>query len=182
MLAVARLKQGATLASARADLDVISRRLQTAYPQTNAGRTTTVEFAHDSIVGESRTALFLLLAAVGAVLLIACVNVSNLLLARAIDRQREIALRAALGASRLAVTRQMAVEAGLLAIVSSAAGLLLGRWGPCCSACARAIPSRSPVPRPSSRSSRSPRATCRPVAHRALTRSSRWLRSKELRT
>ena len=129
MLAVARLKQGATLASARADLDVISRRLQTAYPQTNAGRTTTVEFAHDSIVGESRTALFLLLAAVGAVLLIACVNVSNLLLARAIDRQREIALRAALGASRLAVTRQMAVEAGLLAIVSSAAGLLLGRWG-----------------------------------------------------
>jgi putative ABC transport system permease protein len=128
MLAAGRLKPKATLATAQADLDVISSRLQKEYPQTNAARTIIVESAHESIIGQSRTALFLLFGAVGAVLLIACVNVSNLLLARAIDRQREIALRAALGASRLAVTRQMVVEAGLLSIVSTIAGLLLGRW------------------------------------------------------
>jgi putative ABC transport system permease protein len=128
MIAVARLKDDVTTANARADLDVIARRLQTVDPLTNAGRGIDLEMAHESIAGGSRTALFLLLASVGAVLLIACVNVSNLLLARAVDRQRELALRAALGASRLAVTRQLAVEAGLLAIVSSGAGLLLGRW------------------------------------------------------
>jgi putative ABC transport system permease protein len=128
MLSVARLKPGATLVSAQSDLDVISSRLQTAYPQTNTNRALIVESAHESIIGSSRTALFLLLAAVGAVLLIACVNVSNLFLARAVDRQREIALRAALGASRLAVTRQMMVESALLAAVATAAGLVVGRW------------------------------------------------------
>jgi len=128
MIGVARLKAGITPATARADLDVIAGRLQTVDPLTNAGRGVDIEMAHDSIVGQSRTALFLLLASVGAVLLIACVNVSNLLLARAVDRQREIALRAALGASRLAVTRQLAVEAGLLAFVGAILGLLLGRW------------------------------------------------------
>ena len=128
MLSVARIKPGVTFANAQADLDVIARRLQTQFPQTNTNRTIIVEPAHESIIGQSRTALFLLLGAVGAVLLIACLNVSNLLLARAIDRQREIALRAALGASRLAVTRQMIVEAGLLAAVSTTAGLLVGRW------------------------------------------------------
>ena len=128
MLAVASLKEGVSLANARADLAVIAGRLQTADPLTNAGRVLDLELAHDSIAGQSRTALFLLLASVGAVLLIACVNVSNLLLARAVDRQREIALRAALGASRLAVTRQLAVEASLLAVGSAVVGLLLGRW------------------------------------------------------
>jgi len=128
MLAAARMKPGATLASAQSDLDVIASRLQTAYPQTNTNRALIIESAHESIIGSSRTALFLLFAAVGAVLLIACVNVGNLLLARAVDRQREIALRAALGASRLAVTRQMMVEAVLLAVVSTAAGLAVGRW------------------------------------------------------
>src|SRR6185295_6428630 len=78
--------------------------------------------------GTSRPALMLLLAAVGVVLLIACVNVSHLLLARAIDRQKEIALRAALGASRGAVTRQLAVEAALMAVAAAAVGLVLGRW------------------------------------------------------
>ena len=128
MLSVGRLKPGATLVTAQADLEVIARRLETAYPQTNTARTIILESAQESIIGQSRTALFLLLGAVGAVLLIACVNVSNLLLARAIDRQREIALRAALGASRLAVTRQMVVEAGLLSVVSTTVGLLIGRW------------------------------------------------------
>ena len=92
MLSVARIKPGVTFANAQADLDVIARRLQTQFPQTNTNRTIIVEPAHESIIGQSRTALFLLLGAVGAVLLIACLNVSNLLLARAIDRQREIAL------------------------------------------------------------------------------------------
>ncbi len=128
MLSVGRLKESATMATAQADLEVIARRLQTLFPQTNTNRTIIAESAHESIIGQSRTALFLLLGAVGAVLLIACLNVSNLLLARAIDRQREIALRAALGASRLAVTRQLIVEAGLLAVVSTTAGLLIGRW------------------------------------------------------
>jgi putative ABC transport system permease protein len=128
MLMVGRLKEGATLSGARADLDVIFKRLQAAYPDTEAGRSATIMSAQESIVGDSRTPLFLLLASVGAVLLIACVNVSNLLLARAVDRQREIALRAALGASRTAVTRQMAVEAGLLAFAAAVIGLLVGRW------------------------------------------------------
>src|SRR5262245_39461085 len=128
MLSVAGMKPGVTLTSAQAVLDVISRRLQTAFPQTNTGRAIVAESARESIIGDSRTALFLLLAAVGAVLLIACVNVSNLFLARAVDRQREIALRAALGASRLAVTRQMMVESALLAVVATAAGLVVGRW------------------------------------------------------
>jgi len=128
MLSVARLRPGQTVASANADLDIIGRRLQAADPKTQAGRIFAAESAQESVVGTSRTALVLLLASVGVVLLIACVNVSHLLLARAIDRQKEIALRAALGASRAVVTRQLVVEAGMLASVASAAGLLLGRW------------------------------------------------------
>ena len=86
------------------------------------------ESVQESIVGASRQTLLLLLASVGAVLLIACVNVSNLLLARAVDRQKEMALRAALGASRGAVARQLLVEASLLAAASAVAGVLAGRW------------------------------------------------------
>jgi putative ABC transport system permease protein len=128
MLMAGRMKAGVALPAARADFDVITRRLEVADPKNQVGRSAFLEPAHETLVGESRTGLMLLLSAVGAVLLIACVNVSNLLLARAVDRQREIALRAALGASRLAVTRQMAVEASLLAGVSAGLGLLLGRW------------------------------------------------------
>ena len=128
MLMAGRMKSGVTLSAARADFDVITKRLEISDPKSQAGRSTNLELAHETLVGDSRTGLMLLLSAVGAVLLIACVNVSNLLLARAVDRQREIALRAALGASRLAVTRQMLVEAGLLAAASAGLGLLLGRW------------------------------------------------------
>jgi predicted permease len=128
MLSVARLRPGQTVTSVNADLDVIARRLLAADPKTQAGRVFAAESAQETVVGTSRTALVLLLASVGVVLLIACVNVSHLLLARAIDRQKEIALRAALGASRAVVTRQLVVEAGMLAIVASVAGLLLGRW------------------------------------------------------
>jgi predicted permease len=128
LLGVARLKPGADIAAANADLDVIGKRLLAADPKTQAGRDLTAEAAHETVVGSSRPALLLLFVAVGVVLLIACVNVSQLLLARAIDRQKEIALRAALGASRSAVTRQLAVEAALMAVVATIAGFLLGRW------------------------------------------------------
>ena len=128
MLGVGRLKSGVSLAAANADLDVIGRRLLAADPKTQAGRSLASESAQDTVVGSSRPALLLLLVSVGVVLLIACVNVSQLLLARAIDRQKEMALRAALGASRSAVARQLTVEAALMSVTAAAAGLLLGRW------------------------------------------------------
>ena len=138
MLGVARLKQGVSVARATSDLDVIRRRIDAAGAEprasasagftAQAGRTLEAEPVLEAIVGTARPALLLLLASVGVVLLIACVNVSQLLLARAVDREKEIALRAALGASRGAVTRQLIVEAALLAVVASAAGFVLGRW------------------------------------------------------
>jgi putative ABC transport system permease protein len=128
MVGVGRLKPGISVASANADFDIISKRLQAEDPKGQAGRAIVGELAQETVVGSSRPALLLLFASVGVVLLIACVNVSHLLLARAIDRQKEIALRAALGASRAAVTRQLGVEAVLMALVATAAGLMLGRW------------------------------------------------------
>src|SRR5262245_21066878 len=138
MLSIARLKPGVAVARAAADLEVIRQRLVASGLQAAAGaqtsfvaqsgRTLGAEPAQEAIIGSSRTALFLLLASVGVVLLIACVNVSQLLLARAVDREREIALRVALGASRSAVTRQLAVEAALLAATASITGFVLGRW------------------------------------------------------
>jgi putative ABC transport system permease protein len=128
MLGVARLKEGITPQTANANLDVVSARLLVADPKGQKGRSLYSIPAQEGIVGNSRAALLLLLASVGVVLLIACVNVSNLLVARAVDRQKEIALRSALGAGRWAVLRQLAVEAALLAAVSSGIGLLLGRW------------------------------------------------------
>lgn len=128
MVGVGRLKPHVSVAAANTDLDVLAKRLQAEDPKAQAGRAIATELAQDTVVGSSRPALLLLFVSVGVVLLIACVNVSHLLLARAIDRQKEIALRAALGASRAAVTRQLAVEAALLAIVATAAGLMLGRW------------------------------------------------------
>ena len=128
MLGVGRLKPGVGLATANADLDVIGKRLLAADPKTQAGRELTSESAQETVVGSSRPALLLLFASVGAVLLIACVNVSQLLLARAIDRRKEIALRAALGASRGAVTRQLTVEAALMALAATFVGFLMGRW------------------------------------------------------
>ncbi len=128
MLGVARLKPRVDLRTASADVDTIARRLLAEDPKTQAGRSILLESAQESVVGTSRPALLLLLASVGVVLLIACVNVSHLLLTRAVDRQKEIALRAALGASQGAVTRQLAIEAALMAFVATAIGLGLGRW------------------------------------------------------
>jgi putative ABC transport system permease protein len=128
MVGIGRLKPGISVAAANADFDIIAKRLQAEDPKGQAGRAIVSELAQETVVGSSRPALLLLFGSVGVVLLIACVNVSHLLLARAIDRQKEIALRAALGASRAAVTRQLGVEAVLMALVATAAGLMLGRW------------------------------------------------------
>jgi putative ABC transport system permease protein len=127
-LGVGRTKRSVVVETANADLDVIARRLQAAYPDEQRDRTTNLVPLQEMIVGSSRTPLLLLLASVGVVLLIACVNVGNLLMARAVDRRREIAVRAALGASRVAVVRQLGVEAALLAGAAAGLGLLLGRW------------------------------------------------------
>jgi predicted permease len=128
MIGLGRLARGARVDTANAALDVVSRRLEAANPRAQKGRTTFAVGAHDDLVGEARTPLFLLLASVGCVLLIACLNIGNLLLARAVDRQKEIALRAALGASRGAVARQLAVEATMLAAAAAALGLVIGQW------------------------------------------------------
>jgi putative ABC transport system permease protein len=128
MLALGRLKRGVSVTAANAVLDVVSRRVAAADPQQQHGRAMFAVAAHEDLVGNASTPLMLLLSSVSCVLLIACLNISNLMLARAVDRQREIALRAALGASRMAVARQLVLEAAVLAVVSTSLGLFIGRW------------------------------------------------------
>ena len=127
---VARLRPGATLAQADADMTALARRLEAAYGDSNAGwSAVSVRGLRDSMVGDVRTGLVVLLAAVAFVLLIACVNVANLILVRASGRGRELALRAARGAGRRRLARLLLTESLLLAVAGGALGVAGAWWG-----------------------------------------------------
>jgi putative ABC transport system permease protein len=128
MFVIARLKQGVTIERARADLAAISRRLEEQMPVINAGHGVRVERTYDDVVGGVRWPLMIALGAVGFVLLIACANVGHLLMTRAVARQQEMAVRAALGASRVRLVRTLMAESLIVSLVGGAAGLLLAAW------------------------------------------------------
>ncbi|HEY8225145.1 MAG TPA: ABC transporter permease, partial [Pyrinomonadaceae bacterium] len=129
LFGMARLKQGVGLEQAEAEAKRVAAQMAEAYPKENTGRGAKVEFYREIMVRSIRPMLLLLFAAVGVILLIACANLANLLLARGLARQREIAVRAAMGATRWRLVRQLLTETSLLSVIGGLAGVLLAYWG-----------------------------------------------------
>ena len=125
---IARLKDGVSIEQARVEMDTIARQLEAEYPDSNKATRVLVNRAQDQLVQNVRPALMMLLGAVTLVLLIACANVANLLLARAVGRQKEIAVRVAIGAGRARIIRQLVIESLVLACAGGALGLLIAMW------------------------------------------------------
>jgi predicted permease len=126
---VGKLKPGVTLEEAQAQMTAIGSRLEEKYPDSNADKSVAVTKMRDDMVSNFRLTLWVMLAAVGVVLLIACANLASMLLAKAVGRSREIAVRAALGAGRARIARQLITESLVLALLSGALGVLLAFWG-----------------------------------------------------
>jgi putative ABC transport system permease protein len=129
LFGIGHLKPGVGLTQAQAEISAVANQLALAYPEANAERGAKVEYFRELVVSGLRRMLYLLFAAVGVILLIACANLANLLLARGLSRQREIAVRAALGAGKWRLIRQMLTEASLLGLAGGGLGLLLAHWG-----------------------------------------------------
>jgi putative ABC transport system permease protein len=129
LYALARLKPGVPFAAAQTEMKAIAAQLAREHPATNTGNSVTLQLLTDRLFGSVRTALWVLLGAAGFVLLIACANVANLQLARAQARAREFSIRAALGAGRARLVRQLLIESLVLGLLGCIAGLLLGGWG-----------------------------------------------------
>jgi putative ABC transport system permease protein len=129
LFGMGHLRPGINVSQAQAEASTVATQLAQAYPTENGGRGARVEYLRDILLRDIRPMLWLLFAAVGVILLIACANLANLLMARGLSRQKEIAVRAALGASRWRLIRQLLTETTLIGLLGGAGGLLLAYWG-----------------------------------------------------